>query len=91
MSTVPNACFRGVEGAPHGIAIEDVGRDGGCPPAGLADALGDRGEAFATARDQRDCCARLGQHFRKALAEPARRAGDECNAAGEVEQPRCGH
>ena len=75
-----------VEGARHGLAVEHIGLDRDGPAAGGFDARLDGGEPIGAARHQRDRGAILGQHFGETHAQPARRAGDQRDAAGEIEQ-----
>ena len=85
---MPNACLGLVECAHHRGAIEHVGRDRDGTAARLFDARLHRGELLLAAADQRDRRAFARQHLGEAHAEPARRAGDQRDAALEVEQFR---
>ena len=82
--------LRFVEGAHHRVAVEHVGLDRQRAAAGGLDARLHVGEPVGAARHQRDRGAVLGQHLGEAHAEPARRAGDQRDAAGEIEQIGCG-
>jgi hypothetical protein len=83
--------LRRVEGARHGAAVEHVGRHCKRAPARLLDARLDRGEPVAAARHQDDRGAGTGEHLGETHAEPARGAGDQRDAACEVEQFRSIH
>ena len=75
-----------IEGAHHGLAVEHVGADRHCAAAGRFDPRLDGREPVGAARHQRHRRAVLGQHLGEAHAEPARRAGDQRDTAGEIEQ-----
>src|SRR5262249_30759874 len=80
--------------------VKGAGRRLGSGPAGrsregtaprLFDACLDRREAIGATRHQRDRRSLPRQQLGKAHAEPARGAGDERDAAFDVEQFRCSH
>ena len=78
--------FRGLECPDHRRAVEHVGLDRDGASAVLLDPRLDGGEPVCTARHQSDRSAVCRQHVRKPQAEPARRAGNERDPAGQVEQ-----
>ena len=80
-----------IEGARHGVAVEHVGARSRRAAAGGCDARLDRREPIGAARHQRDRGTVLGQHLGEPHAEPARRAGDQRDPAGEIEKLGCAH
>ena len=71
--------------------IGDVGRDRHRAAARLFDAGLDRSEPIGTTRHQRHRGTFPRQQLGEAQAESARRAGDERDAALDVEELRCSH
>ena len=76
----------GVEGAAHRGAVGDVGLDRHRLAAFAFDLVLERFEPVGAARHQRDGGAVVGERAGKLHAEPAGRAGDQRDAAFEVEQ-----
>ena len=75
-----------IEGVLHRRAIEHVGFRDDRLPAGRLDLLFQIVKPLGAARDQHDFGAVFRQHLGKAHAKPTRCAGDQRDAAGDVEQ-----
>ncbi len=77
--------FGGIEGARHGGAVGDVGCDGNGLAAVLFDFIFQRLKPLDAARHQRDGGAVVGQRARKLHAKAAGGAGDQRDAALQIE------